>query len=544
MRTADWVLHHARIYTMDGRMRKATSVAISANRILAVSDKDDLLPLLGPGGSAVDLRGATVLPGFIDGHVHFLEYARRLRRVNLEQARSREEALEAVQQRTEAAAPGEWILGGGWDRNSWPDTRFPNRRDLDRVAPDNPVALDSKDVHTLWVNSRALEAVGITRDTPNPSGGEIEKDARGEPTGILKENARLIMDAVTPKPSVEDELAVLREAIANAHVAGLTGVQNCEKSEALKRLAVLKERGDLELRVLAHLHRDDLDEAIQVGMFTGLGDATLRIGGLKLFADGSLGSRTAYMLEPFEGTDETGIPTMEKSQMRDFVLRAAEAGISAVVHAIGDRANRDVLDILTEARERETGLRPPLRHRIEHAQLLSEQDVPRFAQADVIASVQPMHATADYEMVERYWGARGRWAYPFRSLLAHGTRLALGSDCPVERWDPLLGIHAAVTRRRRDGSPGPEGWHPQERLTVEQAVHGFTMGNAYAAGLEGELGSITPGKAADLVVLSEDIFEVEPMAIPEVKVLSTFFNGRLVYANEGAGWREGLSPAR
>ncbi|MGB9594627.1 MAG: amidohydrolase, partial [Anaerolineae bacterium] len=225
-----------------------------------------------------------------------------------------------------------------------------------------------------------------------------------------------------------------------------------------------------------------------------------------------------------------------KAEMREWVLRACDAGISATVHAIGDRANREVLDVLAEARQRENTLRPPLRHRIEHAQLLTEEDIPRFAALDIIASVQPMHATADYEMVDRYWGARGRWAYPFRSLLARGTRLAFGSDCPVERFDPLLGIHAAVTRRRLDGSPGPDGWQPQERLTVEEAVRAFTMGNAYAAGLEGQLGSITPGKLADLVVLSDDIFAIDPMAIPAVRVLGTFFGGRLVYAHEGAAW--------
>ncbi len=542
MKTADWILYNGRIYTLDNRLPVAKSIAISASRVLAVSERDDLLPLLAPSGLAIDLRGATVLPGFTDGHVHFLEYARRLRRVILDGIESKEEALALVAQRAAQAQPGDWVLGGGWDRNLWPDTRFPSRRDLDRIAPDNPVVLDSKDGHTLWVNSRALEVAGITRDTPGQEGGEIVKDEAGEPTGILKENARLIVRNILPKPSLEEDAAALRQAIANAHAAGITGIHDCEKPESIIAFGALHQRGELSLRVVAHIDKDSLDQSIEAGIFSGLGDATLRIGSLKLYADGSLGSRTAYMLQPFEGTNDCGIPTLPKAQLREYILRASEAGISAAVHALGDRANREVLDVLAEARQREDGLRPPLRHRIEHAQLLTEEDIPRFAELDVIASVQPTHATADYEMVELHWGRRGRYTYAFRSLLDHGTRLAFGSDCPVERFDPLPGIHAAVTRRRLDGSPGPEGWYPEQRLTVEEAVRAFTMGNAYAAGLEGQLGSITPGKLADLAVLSEDTFAVDPMQIPAVTVLSTFFEGRLVYVNEDAGWCEAVSP--
>jgi len=536
MRTADWVLYNGRIRTMDGHFPRAASVALSGGRILAVSDKNDLRPLLAPGGMAIDLRGATVLPGFTDGHVHFLEYARRLRRLILDGAGSLEQTLRLVAKRAFQIGSGEWIIGTGWDRNVWPDSRFPSRRDLDGVAPGIPVALASKDLHTIWVSTLVLQFAGITSDTPDPAGGEIERDDEGEPTGILKEKACELVQKVLPTPPVQGTVDALRDAIDNAHAAGITGIHNYEKAEALAHFGILRERGELKLRVLAHLNKDTADDAIRAGVFTGMGDATLRIGGLKLFADGSLGSRTAHMLQPFEGTDDCGICATTKSELRDWALRASEAGIAAAIHAIGDRANRDVLDVLAEVRERESKLRPPLRHRIEHAQLLTEADIPRFAELDVIASVQPTHATADYEMVQKHWGARGRWAYPFRSLLARGTRMAFGSDCPVEQFDPLPGIYAAVTRRRADGSPGTDGWQPQERLTAEQAVHGFTMGNAYAAGLEGQMGSITPGKLADLVVLSEDIFEIEPTQIPDVKVLSTFFNGRLVYASPCAEW--------
>jgi predicted amidohydrolase YtcJ len=530
---ADLVLYNGRIYTMARANPRAQAVAIAGNRIAAVGDDDQMKSLLAPGGEAIDLGGRTVLPGLTDCHIHFVEYALRLRRIDLSGAQSRAEAVQRVAERAQITQPGEWLLGGGWDRNIWDDPRFPTKEDLDSVAPHHPVALNSKDGHSLWVNSLALARAGITAETPDPPGGEIERrPGTGEPTGILKESAALLVEEVIEKPSLEAIQSALKAAMANAQQAGLTGIHDCEDELAFAAFQELAKKGELGLRVLMHIPAKNLDAAIGLGLRTGFGNEWLRVGGVKMFADGALGSRTAAMLAPY--LDEPlnlGITVTPKEEIRELVRKAGRAGISVAIHAIGDRANRDVLDVLEESRQRGEGM--DLRHRIEHVQLLHPTDIPRLARLGVIASMQPIHATSDMDMVERHWGEeRARGAYAWRSLLNAGTVLAFGSDCPVESLDPLAGIHAAVTRRRADGSPGPEGWHPEERITVEEAVWAYTLGAAYASGEEREKGSIAPGKLADLLVLSQDIFAIPPMAILETKVEATVLDGRFIYVSE------------
>jgi len=520
---------------MDLARPGAQAVAIAGNRIAAVGDDDQIKSLLASDGEAMDLKGRTVVPGLTDSHIHFVEYALRLTRIDLSGIVSRAEAIRRVAERAQMARPGEWLLGGGWDRNLWENTSFPTKGDLDPVTPHNPVALSSKDGHSLWVNSLALTRAGIIAETPNPSGGEIERQGMGEPTGILKENAEDVVDKVIEKPSLEAIQAALRVAMANAHRVGLTGIHDCEDELAFAAFQELAKRGELGLRVLMHVPVKNLDDAIGLGLRTGFGNERLRMGGVKMFADGALGSRTAAMLAPYEdGPLNLGITVTSKEEMQELVSRASQAGISAAIHAIGDRANRDVLDILEESRQSGEGM--GLRHRIEHVQLLHPTDIPRLAKLGVIASMQPIHATSDMEMVKRHWGEeRARGAYAWRSLLDVGTVLAFGSDCPVESLDPLVGIHAAATRRRADGSPGPGGWHPEERITVEDAVRAYTSGAAYASGEEREKGSITPGKLADLAILSQDIFTVAPMAILKTEVEATILDGQLVYVSESMG---------
>jgi predicted amidohydrolase YtcJ len=533
---ADLVVYNGKIYTMDRASPQVRAVAIVGNRIAAVGDNAQVISLLGPGGEAVDLGGRTVVPGLTDCHIHFVEYALRLTRIDLTGIVSRAEAIRRVAERAQMARPGEWLLGGGWDRNLWEDPGFPTKGDLDPVAPHNPVALSSKDGHSLWVNSLALARAGITAETPSPPGGEIERlPETGEPTGILKENAEDLVERVIEKPSPEAIQAALRVAMANAQRAGLTGIHDCEGERAFAAFQELSKKGELGLRVLMHVPVDNLDHAIGLGLRTGFGGGKLRVGGVKMFADGALGSRTAAMLAPYDDEPlNSGIVVTSKEEMRALVRKASRAGISAAIHAIGDRANRDVLDVLEESHRSGEGMN--LRHRIEHVQLLHPADIPRLAKLGVIASMQPIHATSDMEMVNRHWGEeRGQGAYAWRSLLNASTVLAFGSDCPVETLDPLAGIHAAVTRRRADGSPGPEGWHPEQRITVEDAVRAYTVGAAYASGEEQEKGSITPGKLADLVVLSQDIFAIPPMAILETEVEATILDGRFVYVSEAMG---------
>ncbi|MEA3344881.1 MAG: amidohydrolase [Chloroflexota bacterium] len=514
---------------MDPDRPRAEAVAITGNRILAVGKDEELLEFLAPDGKALDLRGRTVLSGFTDSHIHLLGYGLRLGQIDLSDSASKEEALNYVAERAKGTAPGRWLQGGGWDRNEWPDSSFPTRAELDRVAPRNPVTLPSKDGHALWVNSHALELAEITVDTPDPEGGEIVRDpATGEPTGILKERAIELMRQAIPKPDPGEIEQALAQAISHLHRVGLTGIHDCEGAEVFTAFQRLASRGELKLRVLMHIPLENLDSAIQLGLHTGLGDELLRIGSVKMFADGSLGSRTAAMLAPYEDEPgNRGIMVMSDEELMAAVGRACQAGIAPAVHAIGDRATHAVLDAyeVHHSLWAEQGLRP----RVEHAQLLTPEDIPRFGRLDVIASMQPIHCTADMKMVDRHWGARGAGAYAFRGLLDAGAHLAFGSDCPVEDFNPLAGIHAAVTRRRADGSPGPQGWHPSERITVADSVRAYTLGAAYASGEEQLKGSISPGKLADLVVLSQDIFAVEPMDILQTEVVATIFDGKVVY---------------
>ena len=527
---ADTVWYNGNLHTMDPRLPHARAIAVSGSRIVAVGNDEEIRPLLDSSGTSVDLRGRTVLPGFIDSHVHFVLFSLNLQRVNLSGIASKGEALSRVKARAQATPSGEWILGSGWDYNLWKERTLPTREDLDAVAPGHPVGLDSKDVHSFWLNSLALQLAGITAATPDPDGGQIVRDeVTGLPTGVLREKAAEFFHRAKTPPSGPAVGSAIREGLRYAHRAGVTGFHDCEDEQAFIAFQRLAESGELTCRVCIHLAADNLDAAIRLGLRSGFGSERLRIGGLKVFVDGALGSRSACMLQPYTGDPENrGIVVTDRASLQDLTGRASQAGISAAIHAIGDAANRQALDVLETVRAREADRR--LRHRIEHVQLLNQADVPRLAQIDIIASMQPQHATADMDMVEAYWsGERIAGAYAWRTLLEAGTKLAFGSDCPVETMDPLSGIHAAVTRRRSDGRPGTQGWRPRECLTVSQAVHAFTMGGAYASGEEGLKGSLTPGKLADLVVLSKDVFNIPPMEIAETRVEATLFDGQVVH---------------
>lgn len=534
----DLVLYNGVVRTLDSRQPQASAVAIWGDRIAVVGD-DSLKETLGSLGKAVNLHGRLVLPGFVDGHVHFMEYALRRQRVRLGDTRTMAEARERVREATLRVPAGEWILGAGWDSNLWPDAANMNRHALDGISREHPIVLDSKDVHTLWVNSLALERAGITDATPDPPGGRICRCPEcGEVNGLLNEmSAKKIMWDAVGAPTLDKLCAAVRDAMPTFWAAGVTGFHDCEGAEALAVFQELRRRGELGLRVLIHLEVGNLDAAIKTGIRSSLGDEWLRIGGVKIFMDGSLGSRTAVMFEPYLGEkDYYGVQVISRHELADLLDRAFPNGIAATIHAIGDAANRMVLDELEAALLRHPDARN-LRHRIEHVQLLSPMDIPRLAKLDVAASVQPQHATADYEMVEHYWGEpRGQGAYPFRGLLDAGTRLVFGSDCPVEVCDPLEALYAAVTRRRRDGSPGPDGWHPRERIGIMESLHATISSPAYVGNEEALKGSIAPGKVADLVVLSRDIVQEPAEALLETEVLGTMVAGKWVYQASDAGY--------
>jgi predicted amidohydrolase YtcJ len=526
---ADLVLFNGDIHTMDATSPRVQSVAIAGNRVLAVGSDAEMRALLAPGGDAIDLQGHTVVPGFTDAHLHFMSYGLGLKEIDLAEVPALEEALARVAARAAATPKGQWLTGRGWNHSLWEGGKFPSRADLDNVAPEHLVFLRRKCGHAGWANSRALELAGITAATPDPPGGAIDRDpTTGQPTGILKEKAMDVMSDLIGAPPMEQAMEAIQVGITNAHKLGLVGVHTMEDAPALRAFQKLRTDGKLQLRVLMQIPEDNLDAAIQVGLRSGFGDERLRIGGVKIFADGALGPHTAYLLEPCtDDPDNYGIAIADVEHLREVIGKASRAGIAVFTHAIGDRANRQVLDAIQASRAAGEGLY--LRHRIEHAQLLHPDDVPRLAQLGVIASMQPVHATQDMLVADKVWGARCAGAYPWRSLLDTGAVLAFGSDSPVEDLDVIKGIHAAVTRRCADGSPGPDGWYPEQRLTVAEAVYAYTAGAAYASGEETIKGTLSPGKLADLVVLSQDIFVVDPMAILETKVLATMFDGEFVH---------------
>ena len=472
---ADLVLLNGNFHTMDRQRPRASAAAIAGDRFLAAGSNEEMRALLAPGGRVVNLRGATVVPGFIDAHIHFLSYGLSLQEIDLSGVATLASALERVRRRAAETPAGQWLTGRGWDQSVWEGGAFPAAAQLDAVAPQHPVFLARKCGHAAWVNSRALALMGILAGTADPDGGEIVRDGVGRPSGILLERAMGPANCLLTEPSPHAAIAAVREAQKVVNRMGIVGVHTKEAAASLRAFQQLRAGGELTLRAVAQIPVDELDSAIRLGLRTGLGDQFLRIGGVKVFSDGALGPRTAWMLAPYEGEpDNLGIAVTGAGEMADIVARAVQAGLAVVTHAIGDRANRMVLDALETSRRAGQGLH--LRHRIEHAQLLHPDDIDRFAQLDIIASVQPIHATQDMRIADTYWGARSRYAYAFRSLWDSGARLAFGSDAPVETPDVIQGIHAAVTRMRADGSPGRDGWYAEERLTVPEAVFAYTMG--------------------------------------------------------------------
>ena len=526
----DLFLVNGTVHTMDPARPRATAIAIRDGRFLAVGDDASARGACAGTPRTIDLRGACVLPGLTDSHLHFRWYAESLHAVDVETP-TLDEAMARVRARAESVPPGAWITGTGWNHNVWGAGALPDLRPLDKAAPRNPVALQAKSGHALWANSLALQKAGIGLDTPDPEGGKIAHGRDGLPSGILLENAMDMVQAAIPLPSAAELAGMMRAAQAAVHRLGLTGIHDFDRSLAMHAFQELRARGELQLRVVKGIPQEDLGAALTLGLRTGFGDDLLTVGSVKMFADGALGPQTAWMLAPFEGSWSTGIGRLTEEEMVADISRANAAGIWCAIHAIGDAACHVVLDAYERASEGAVSSAgaPRARNRIEHVQLLHPDDIARLGRLGIVASMQPLHATSDMLIAERYWGARCASAYAWKSLLDSGAALAFGSDCPVESPDPLAGIHAAVTRRRADGSPGPDGWRPAQRVSVAQAVHAYTQGAAYAAGREASLGSIQPGKLADLTILSADIFSIDPHEIRAAPVRATMVGGSFVH---------------
>lgn len=527
--SGDLILYNGSIHTLEPRQPVVEALLIRDGRVAACGARQELAALA-PEARKLDLAGRAALPGFEDAHLHLCMHGMSLARINLAGAMDLAEALAKVREASSQRSAEGWLLGGGWDHNLWPRPILPTRHDLDTVAPDRPVALDSKDRHSLWVNSLALRLAGVTGDTPDPTGGRIWRDASGQPTGILSESARQLISDAIPSPGEAEWRRAAEAAMADCARYGITAVHNCEGPEALAALAALEQAGALTMRIWQMLPLRMLEQAVALGLCTGFGSDWLRIGHVKMFADGALGSGTAEMLAPYEGQpDHYGVAATDTQTLREAVRLAAQHGLASAIHAIGDAANRRVLDIYAQVMQELP--RAGLRQRIEHVQLLSPEDLSRLAALGVIASMQPIHAVHDRAMAERQWGQRCRFAYAWRSLLQSGARLAFGTDAPVEGLDPLVGLYAAITRRDASGQP-PEGWYPEESLSLGEALHAYTRGAAYAAYGESRRGSLAPGKLADLVVLSQDIWTGPPETLLETRVDLTIVGGEIVYQRE------------
>ena len=529
---ADLALINGKIWTGNASQPQAEAVACRAGRIVAVGTGAEIRAWIGPATEVVDLAGKLVVPGFNDAHLHFLEGGRNLASVQLRDARSQAEFRDRIRDFAAKTPKGRWILGGSWDHENWKPTELPDRRLIDAVTPDNPVFVSRLDGHMALANSRALELAGITRNTPDPAGGTIVRDASGEPTGVLKDAAMAPVDRVIP-PAGRDEMAeAARAAMRYAAANGVTSVQDMSASpEVLGVYQDLLAAGELTVRIYGAQPLASVERLAAVGLHAGFGGEKLKIGILKGFADGSLGSTTALFFEPYaDAPKASGLAANDmipESKMRGHIAAADKAGLQVAIHAIGDKANHIVLGMFQEA-----GRGRDRRFRIEHAQHLRAEDIRRFGELHVIASMQPYHLIDDGRWAEKRIGpARAKGTYAFRSLLDSGAVLAFGSDWPVAPMQPLMGIYAAATRRTLDDLH-PDGWIPEQKIGVAEALRAFTSGSARASFEEKIKGTIEPGKLADLAVLSRDILAIPPPEIKKTSIEMTIFDGKVVYKRQ------------
>lgn len=522
------VFRHPRVVTGNADQPVVTGILVENGRISAIGDPEQLLAQQ-PAADVVDLPGELVLPGMHDAHIHTAGVARSLVAVDLRGARSLQEALELVREHAAILPSGSWIFGGRWDSNKWADPKQPTAADLDSVSGDHPIALSSIDGHTMWANSEALRLAGIDARWPDPPGGMAVRDAHGNPTGILRESAQEPIDEVAAGPAAGDLGELLLAAQTLLLSVGLTTVTDLNGEDARAAYLALHQAGKLAIRVVKGIPIEALQTAIAEGRHTGDGDEWVRTGPVKLFSDGALGSRTCHMSRGFaDDTTNLGMAVMTQQHLYDAAHAAVTAGIAVATHAIGDQANHIVLDVYEQIR-RDTGTTLPLS--IEHTQYLQPGDVARLRQWDVTASMQPTHCTSDIDLVRTLLPYHDLVAYGWRSVLDSGADLAFGSDAPVEEANPFHGIHAAVTRQRADNTP-EGGFQPAERVTVAEAIAGYTTGPAKLTGSADHKGTLAPGMLADFIAVDTDITDPailadEPLRIRDTQVLQTYVGGEL-----------------
>jgi predicted amidohydrolase YtcJ len=527
------IYRNGRIYTNDPVSPWAAAMLVRGEEILAVGDDDEVSALAETGAKTVDLEKHFVMPGFNDAHVHIGGAGEDWIAVRLNGVKSVAELQKRLAEGVAQHKEGEWITGRGWDHTFWPDKKFPNRQQLDQVSPKNPVILTHISGHVAVANSLALQLAGINKATPSPSGGEIEKDASGEPTGMLKEGAAMgLVDSKIPPLSMEQRRRGIELALADVAQHGVTSVQDNSAWEDFLTYRAINNDGKLTVRITEWLpFPAPLAKLEQMRRDGGTTDPWLRTGALKMVTDGALGSRTAAMLAPYSDDAATsGIMTMEPEKLRALAIERDKAGFQLNFHAIGDRANRVALDVF-EAVARANGPRDR-RDRIEHAQVVAAPDFPRFARLQVIASMQPSHQTSDMRWAEQRVGPeRVKGAYAWATMEKFGIRLAFGTDYDVEPITPFRGLYACATRELPEGGP-QGGWQPQEKISLDDCIRAYTSGSAYGEFMEGKKGELKAGEFADFIVLSKDLSKVAPSEYAGTKVLRTVVGGRTVYSSE------------
>ena len=529
------ILYNGILATQSPAHPHAQALAVGNGKILAVGRNEDVLNLAGPDTEKIDLNDRLVVPGFIDTHIHFYEWALKRQGIKLDDLTCLEELLDRVQEAADSRPPGQWIIGQGWNETDWTAHCMPTRKTLDRVAPAHPVLLWRCDLHLATANSAALVLAGITADTPDPPEGRIERDTTGEPTGILRElSINLVRQAVAP-PDADQVMETFEDAAKALHRRGVTGIHDVrlmadkDGASAFQTFQKLDQEGRLNLRSWVTLPGQHLDNIIDLGLRTGFGNDRLRVGHVKFFSDGGMGARTAWMIDPYLDA-ECGMSLIDMDILAQDIDKADNAGLSVMVHAVGDRANRELINIFEALESRRTfsgSPHPAIPHRIEHVQMIRPEDADRLRNLNVALCVTPANMVLDMNLIDLALGEKGKWTYAFRQLMDTGAPVMFCSDCPVCDPDPLMGIHAAVTRMRADGTP-EGGWYSNSRVTVAESLKAYTSTPA-AVHNAGDIGTIAPGKRADLAVLSRNILAIPPSQLPEVRVDMTLFDGRIVH---------------
>ncbi|MGH9940922.1 MAG: amidohydrolase [Pyrinomonadaceae bacterium] len=547
-RAVSLVLINGKVFTADEQGTVAQAVAVEGERIVAVGTNDEISSRF-TAARTIDLAGRLVTPGFNDAHIHFVGGGQALQRVDLNGARTLAEAKQRIAAKAKELPAGSWVLGRGWDHTLW-GGQWPTRQDLDSVAPDNPVFVQRVDGHVSWTNSLALQKAGVTRATQAPEGGEILRDAEGQPTGILKETAAGLVGRAVPPTTPAEAMQAVNLALAEARRYGITSIQDNSSYDAIQLYRQLLTEDRLTVRVAEWQNFEDSVERLQQqrAEFASfkLDPLRIRLTALKGYVDGTLGSRTAAMLAPFaDDPHNSGIPRRTPEELTKMIVARDAAGFQIALHAIGDRANRMALDgfaeslkarepaaALTFSTKRRTFSVNNSRHRVEHSQVIAPTDFARFRDLGVVASMQPSHAISDKRWAQDRLGEyRVLGAYAWRALLSHSVSVPFGTDWPVEPINPYLGLYAAVTRQSTEGDPAG-GWWPQERLTIEAAIRCYTAESAYASFEENEKGQIKAGMLADLVVHTRDLLTIKPEEILQTEAAMTIFGGRVVYESE------------